>query len=233
MIRAVSVYPAGLWSKAAADAVVLDFDARHRRRIAMTAKGGTEFLLDLPEAVALKHGDGLMLEDGRIVSVEAAPEALVEVTGKDGAHLLRLAWHLGNRHLPTELLGDRLRIRRDHVIEDMLTQLGAFVGPVDAPFHPEGGAYGHGRVHGHDDHGHHDHGHHDHGHDHHSHDHGHDHGHSHAHGHAHSDHEHHGHEHHDHDHAHGHHDHGDHDHGEHDHDHHHPHDHGHGHGKRG
>lgn len=199
MIRAVSVYPAGLWSKAAADAVVLDFDARHRRRIAMTAKGGTEFLLDLPEAVALKHGDGLMLDDGRIVSVEAAPEALVEVTGKDGAHLLRLAWHLGNRHLPTELLGDRLRIRRDHVIEDMLTQLGAFVVPVNAPFHPEGGAYGHGRVHGHDDHSH-----------------EHDHGHSHAHGHEHSDHGHHG-----HDHAHDHHDHGDHDHG-------HRHDHGHG-----
>ena len=154
MIRALSVYPAGLWSKAPADAVVLDFDARHRRRIAMTAKGGTEFLLDLPEAVALKQGDGLLLEDGRIIAVEAAPEALVEVSGKDGAHLLRLAWHLGNRHLPTELLGDRLRIRRDHVIEDMLVQLGAYVVPVDAPFHPEGGAYGHGRVHGHDDHDH-------------------------------------------------------------------------------
>ncbi|MCX5514072.1 urease accessory protein UreE [Kaistia algarum] len=202
MTRAVSVYPAGLWSKAATDAVVLDFDARHRRRIAMTAKGGTEFLLDLPGAVALKHGDGLLLEDGRIIAVEAAPETLVEVTGKDGAHLLRLAWHLGNRHLPTELLGDRLRIRRDHVIEDMLVQLGAYVVPVDAPFHPEGGAYGHGRVHGHDhgpaadqdhdehSHDHHDHDHHghephDHGaHAHHDHDHDHDHDHS-AHGHHH------------------------------------------------
>jgi urease accessory protein len=204
MIRALSVYPAGLWSKAPADAVVLDFDARHRRRIAMTAKGGTEFLLDLPEAVALKQGDGLLLEDGRIIAVEAAPEALVEVSAKDGAHLLRLAWHLGNRHLPTELLGDRLRIRRDHVIEDMLVQLGAYVVPVDAPFHPEGGAYGHGRVHGHDDHEHehahdaHDHhGHAHHDHDDHAHHHG---GHEHGHDHVHA----HDHDHHDHDHHHGH-----------------------------
>ena len=172
MIRAVSVYPAGLWSKAPADAVVLDFDARHRRRIAMTGKGGLEFLLDLPEAVALRQGDGLLLEDGRFVAVEAAPESLVEITGKDGAHLLRLAWHLGNRHLPTELLGDRIRVRRDHVIEDMLAQLGAFLAPVDAPFNPEGGAYGHGRVHGHG-----------HGPDEHGHDHAHGHGHGHGHGH--------------------------------------------------
>ena len=196
MIRAVSVYPAGLWSKAPADAVVLDFDARHRRRIAMTGKGGLEFLLDLPEAVALRQGDGLLLEDGRFVAVEAAPESLVEITGKDGAHLLRLAWHLGNRHLPTELLGDRIRLRRDHVIEDMLAQLGAFLAPVDAPFNPEGGAYGHGRVHGHD-HGpdEHDHAHgHGHGHDHAGHEHGHEHDHDHDHDHDHGPgHHHHGH----------------------------------------
>jgi len=181
MIRAVSVYPPGLWSKAPADVVVLDFDARHRRRVAMTARGGLAFLLDLPEAVALGHGAGLLLEDGRVVAVEAAPEALVEVSAKDPAHLLRVAWHLGNRHLPTQLLGDRLRIRRDHVIEAMLVQLGAFVVPVEAAFDPEGGAYGHGRVHGHDhgpaatdDHRHGEHSH-DHGHDH-SHEHDHDHG---------------------------------------------------------
>jgi urease accessory protein len=196
MIRAVSVYPAGLWSKAASDTVILDFDARHRRRIAMSAKGGTSFLLDLPDAVALRHGDGLLLEDGRIVAVEAAPEALAEVTARDAAHLVRVAWHLGNRHLPTELLGEKLRIRRDHVIETMLEGLGATVTPVEAAFNPEGGAYGHGRVHGHDHghdhaedhgHGHEDHGHrHDHAHDHHAHDHhdhDHDHGHHHGHGH--------------------------------------------------
>ncbi|MCX5494653.1 urease accessory protein UreE [Kaistia dalseonensis] len=216
MIRATSVYPAGLWSKAASDVVLLDFDARHRRRVAMSAKGGTAFLLDLPEAVALAHGDGLLLEDGRIVAVEAAPEALVEVTAENQAHLVRIAWHLGNRHLPTQLLGDRLRIRRDHVIEAMLVGLGAIVTPIDAAFDPEGGAYGHGRVHGHDlphdDHGHdhHDHAHHDHARDDHHHDdqhhdHGaHDHaGHAHAHAHSHSHSESHSHSHseaHDHDH---------------------------------
>lgn len=202
MIRAVSVYPAGLWSKAAVDTVVLDFDARHRRRVAMSAKGGTAFLLDLPGAVALRHGDGLLLEDGRIVAVEAAPEALAEVTARDAAHLVRVAWHLGNRHLPTELIGEKLRIRRDHVIETMLEGLGATVTAVEAAFNPEGGAYGHGRVHGHDhgpapveehghDHGHDDHGHahgghdhnHDHDHDHHDHDHRHGHDHHHGHGH--------------------------------------------------
>ncbi len=175
MIRAVSVYPAGLWSKKPVDTVVLDFDARHRRRVAMSARGGLSFLLDLPGAVALGHGDGLLLEDGRIVAVEAAPEALVEITAQDQAHLVRIAWHLGNRHLPTQLLGDRLRIRRDHVIETMLIGLGALVTPIDAAFNPEGGAYGHGRVHDHDHlegHGHgaveHDHADaHDHDHDHH------------------------------------------------------------------
>lgn len=193
MIRAISVYPAGLWSKAASDTVVLDFDARHRRRVAMSAKEGTSFLLDLPEAIALRHGDGLMLEDGRIVAVEAAPEALVEITAQDPGHLVRIAWHLGNRHLPTQLLGDRLRIRRDHVIEAMLEGLGAVVTPTDAAFNPEGGAYGHGRVHGHDhggepahahDHDH-DHGHEPRGHDHdHDHDHPHEPGHRHGHSHG-------------------------------------------------
>ncbi|HWJ74937.1 MAG TPA: urease accessory protein UreE [Kaistia sp.] len=225
MIRAISVYPAGLWSKAASDAVLLDFDARHRRRVTMSAKGGTSFLLDLPGAVALRHGDGLLLEDGRIIAVEAAPETLAEVTARDPAHLVRIAWHLGNRHLPTELLGTRLRIRRDHVIEAMLEGLGAVVKPVEAAFNPEGGAYGHGRVHGHDHGPADDHGHDDHGHDHDHHapkraaqDHDHDHG---PHGHAHD---------HDHHHDHGH----DHDHG-HSHDHHgHDHDaHGHGGGRRG
>lgn len=193
MIRAIVVYPAGLWSKSPADTVLLDFDARHRRRVVMTAKGGLSFLLDLPQAVALGHGAGLLLEDGRIVAVEAAPEALVEVTAQNPAHLVRIAWHLGNRHLPTQLLGDRLRIRRDHVIEPMLEGLGAIVTPVDAPFDPEGGAYGHGRVHGHDhahepSHGHdadHDHASHEHADHAHDHDHGHDHDHSHGHGHRH------------------------------------------------
>ena len=150
MLRATAVREAGTWPLVEArDAVVLDFDARHRRRIVMKGQGGTEFLLDLPKAVALSQDDGLVLEEGGIVAVVAAAERLIEVRAGPGADLLRLAWHLGNRHLPTQLLGNRLRIREDHVILDMLRKLGAKTELIEAPFDPEGGAYGHGRTHDH------------------------------------------------------------------------------------
>ena len=162
VIRATRVFRAGEWSHVATDTVVLDYDHRHRRRMVMTGGGGLAFLLDLAEATALRDGDGLVLEDGRIVAVKAAPESLAEIGGRDTAHLLRLAWHIGNRHLPAEIRGDRLLIRRDHVIEDMLVGLGASIAHVSAPFDPEGGAYaghehgGHGAD-GHGDRGHHHH----------------------------------------------------------------------------
>jgi urease accessory protein len=162
MNRATIVLAAGQWAAKPADSVLLDYDQRHRRRMAMTGEGGLEFVLDLVQAMALRDGDGLALEDGRIVAVRAAPEPLAEITAATPDELLRVAWHLGNRHLPTQLLGDRLRIRRDHVIEDMVAGLGATVKPVSAPFDPEGGAYGHGQLHGHDHGDHHDHGHHHH-----------------------------------------------------------------------
>lgn len=151
MIRATKLLPAGHRPPAATDRVVLDFDRRHRRRLVMTGEKGMVFLLDLPQAAALRHGDGLVLEDGRIVEIVAAAEPLAEITAQDPAHLIRLAWHLGNRHLPTQLTGERLLIRRDHVIEDMLASLGAIVRHVEAPFDPEGGAYDHGgHAHAHD-----------------------------------------------------------------------------------
>lgn len=200
MIRATQIRSQVRWTEAAADTVVLDFDDRHRRRMAMTGTRGLEFLLDLEEAVALRGGDALVLEDGRLIEVVAAPEPLVEIRGADPHHLVRIAWHLGNRHLPTQIVGKGLRIRRDHVIEDMVRGLGARVIVIEAPFDPEGGAYaggGHaGHSHGHD---HHDHGDHKHGHDH-----------AH-HGHAHHSHDQHHHDTHDHDYHHGHshaHDHG-------------------------
>lgn len=167
MIRVACILPAGSWSRPAADHITLDQDGRHRRRIALTSDHGARFLLDQAEAVQLRHGDGLELEDGRIVRVLAAPEALLEVRAADANHLLRLAWHLGNRHLATAVDGERLLIRYDHVIAAMLERLGATVARIEAPFDPEGGAYG-GPASGHDDHGH------DHGH---SHDHDHHHGH--------------------------------------------------------
>ena len=131
----------------------LDYDRRTRRRIALTGSGGLAFLLDLAKAPVLRAGDGIRLEDGRIVAVEAAPERLLEITCADERALARIAWHLGNRHLATEI-GDRvIHIRDDHVIADMVRGLGAAVRAVERPFNPEGGAYGHGAVHGHS-HGH-------------------------------------------------------------------------------
>jgi urease accessory protein len=194
MIRATRVQGQHRWSEPPADTVVLDFDDRHRRRMAMTGTRGLEFLLDLENAVALRGGDALVLEDGRLIEVVAAPEPLAEIKGADPHHLIRVAWHLGNRHLPTQIMPRGLRIRRDHVIEAMVKGLGARVIEIEAPFDPEGGAYaGGGHVHAAeaDPHAHaaHDHASHDHSHhhgDHHHHDehcdHDH-HGHSHAHDH--------------------------------------------------
>ncbi|MFZ0766685.1 MAG: urease accessory protein UreE, partial [Bradyrhizobium sp.] len=125
MIRATKVSKLQRWSEPPADTVVLDFDDRHRRRMAMTGTRGLEFLLDLEHAVALRGGDALVLEDGRLVEVVAAPEPLLEIRCNDPQHLVRVAWHLGNRHLPTQITGRALRIRRDHVIEGMVKGLGA------------------------------------------------------------------------------------------------------------
>lgn len=141
MLRADKVIPAGHWPGAPADSVVLDFDARYRRRVAMSGVGGLTFLLDLPEATMLRGGDGLRLEDGRVVEVVAEPEPLAEIRAADPLALTRVAWHLGNRHLPTEMTPKALRIRRDPVIEAMAEGLGARVIALEAPFNPEGGAY--------------------------------------------------------------------------------------------
>jgi urease accessory protein len=197
MIRATKVHGQHHWTEAAADTVVLDFDDRHRRRMAMTGTRGLEFLLDLENAVALRGGDALVLEDNRLIEVVAAPEPLAEIRCNDPHHLIRVAWHLGNRHLPTQIMPKGLRIRRDYVIEAMVEGLGARVIEIEAPFDPEGGAYAGGHAHApegdplaHAAHGHssHDHGdprhHHDDGHRHDEHcDHDHHDGHSHAHDH--------------------------------------------------
>lgn len=143
--------PAGNWPKEeAAGTLTLDFDARHRRRIRLTGDQGEDVLLNLPQVVAMADGDGLQLDDGRWLKVQAASELIVEVRHQDPNQLMRLAWHLGNRHLPTEIRRQVLLIRPDHVIEDMLHGFGAELTRVQAPFQPEGGAYrGHG--HRHDD----------------------------------------------------------------------------------
>ena len=149
MKRASEIKAAGEWDEASAvDCVALDAHERHRRRIALTGQGGTMFLLDLPHATALRDGDGLVLEDGAIVRVAGVREPLVEIAAVNPQHLARIAWHIGNRHIDVQVVGDRLRIRRDHVIEEMLRGLGAFLEPIDAAFDPESGAYDHPHAHG-------------------------------------------------------------------------------------
>lgn len=157
------ILPAGTWSNEAYDQVILDYEDRFRRRIVLTGKKGHKFLLELAHPQLLHDGDGLLLETEQVIRVTAAPERLAEVRGKDIHHMMRIAWHLGNRHLPTQILEDRLVIRDDYVMIDMVEKLGGQITKITGPFTPEGGAYGHGAVHGH------------------SHSHGHDHAHSHPH----------------------------------------------------
>jgi urease accessory protein len=148
MKRAHEVRAAGGWQETAAiDRVVLDADGRFRRRMLLRGERGTTFLLDLPRPTPLREGDGLVLEDGSIVRVEGKPERLVEVSAASAQELARLAWHLGNRHTEVQIVGDTLRIRRDHVLEAMLRRLGATLTEIEAPFNPEAGAYG---QHGHE-----------------------------------------------------------------------------------
>jgi urease accessory protein len=148
-----NVVLAGDWDiSAAIDTVVLDFDGRYRRRFLLHSEGGQDILLDLPQAVRLRQDDGLILEDGRILRVCARPEPLLEISCADAALLLRICWHLGNRHLPVQFCGPTMRIRADHVIADMVQGLGGQVQACEAPFDPEAGAYAAAALHHHHDH---------------------------------------------------------------------------------
>jgi urease accessory protein len=154
---------AGHWpAERSVGTLTLDFDSRHRRRIRLKTDHGEDVLLDLPKTVAMADGDGLQLDDGTWLRITAASESLVEVRHKDRHQLMRLAWHLGNRHLPTEIRQGALRLRPDHVIEEMLRGFGAELDKIRAAFQPEGGAYG--ASHNHDHHPHDDHHHHRHDH---------------------------------------------------------------------
>jgi urease accessory protein len=158
-MRVEAVLPAGSWDPAKEiDRVLIDYDRRFRRRIVLDTVMGAEILIDLPQAVRLRDGDGLAVASG-IVRVCAQAEDLMEIHAHEDGKLIRIAWHLGNRHLPVQLLGDRIRIRADHVIEDMVEGLGGHVDRIKAPFDPEAGAYAGG--------GHHHHHHHHHDDDHH------------------------------------------------------------------
>jgi urease accessory protein len=141
MLRAIQVLKAGSWRGPPADRITLSYDERHRRRLRFLAEAGTDFLLDLPRTTVLREGDGLMLEDGRVILVASADEPLLEISAADANEMGRLAWHIGNRHLPAQINGGRILIREDPVIETMLQGLGATVRHVTEPFTPEPGAY--------------------------------------------------------------------------------------------
>ena len=178
MLRATAIVrKAAVKSDRVADTVTLDHEGRHRRRVALKGEGGLDFLLDLDKAAVLNDGDAVKLEDGRLVLVKAAPQSLLEIRAENPLRLMRIAWHIGNRHTPAEIAADAIYIEDDHVLAEMVRGQGGTATPVTRPFQPERGAYEHdcGHDHGHP-HGHAHDLHHDHGHDHH-----HDHCHSHDH----------------------------------------------------
>ena len=231
MQRATSVVrKAAVKQDRVVETLTLDHEDRNRRRVALKGDGGQDILLDLDKPTGLNDGDAVRLEDGSLVLIRAAAQTLIEIRADNPLRLMRVAWHIGNRHTPAEITADAIYIENDHVLAEMVRGQGCIMAEVSRPFQPERGAYDHGHAHddgcgcGHD-HGHH----HDHGH---AHGHSHSHAHEHAHGHAHHDHAHHDHAHgdgcgcghdhgHDHKHAHAH-DHGDHAH-KHGHDHAHDH----------
>jgi len=199
MLRATSVVrKAAVRPDRVVDTLTLDHDDRNRRRLALKGDGGLDLLLDLDKPTALADGDAVKLEDGRLVLIKAAPQSLIEIRAENPLRLMRVAWHIGNRHTPAEITADAIYIEDDHVLAEMVRGQGCAMTTVTRPFQPERGAYDHGHAHGHehDDacgcgHDHHDHHGDDQGH---KHEHGHDHGHAHSHAHDHA---------HSHDHAHG------------------------------
>jgi urease accessory protein len=148
--RATGIKHAGEWDAGTArDRVVLDAGDRQRRRIVLKGERDTEFLLDFEKPVALRDGDALLLDDGTLIQVAGENEPLIEVSAGSALDAVRLAWHLGNRHTDVQIVGGKLRIRRDHVLEEMLRGLGAKIVALEAPFDPEAAAP-HGHHHGHD-----------------------------------------------------------------------------------
>jgi urease accessory protein len=145
VIRKLAVKP-----ERVSDSVTLDHEHRHRRRIRLTTDGDLEFLLDLDKASGLDDGDALELEDGRLIRVKAAPQQLLEIKAENPLRLLRIAWHIGNRHTPAEITADAIYIEEDHVLAEMVRGQGCSVAAVTRPLRPEGGAYDHGHAHSHE-----------------------------------------------------------------------------------
>ena len=132
---------------ASADAMIsLDYEGRFLRRKRLQTDDGEDFMVELPKTISLLPSDGIVLDDGRVIGIRAKLEMLAKITH---INLMRMAWHIGNRHTPCQIEDDHLLIQQDYVLEDMLRQLGAKITHITNPFMPEGGAYGHGRTHSH------------------------------------------------------------------------------------
>lgn len=199
MLRATSVVrKAAVRPDRVVETLTLDHEDRNRRRVSLKADGGADILLDLDKPTVLADGDAVKLEDGGLILIRAAEQDLIEITAENPLRLMRVAWHIGNRHTPAEIGASAIWIEDDHVLAEMVRGQGCAMRSVRRPFQPERGAYDHGHAHdhghdhahgddcgcGHDHHHAHDHGHkHDHAHHDHAHDHKHAHGHSHEHAH--------------------------------------------------
>jgi urease accessory protein len=158
MLRATAVVrKAAVKPDRVADTVVLDHEGRHRRRVALQGEGGLDFLLDLDKATALADGDAVKLEDGRLVAVKAAPQSLLEIRAENPLRLMRIAWHIGNRHTPAEIGADAIWIEDDYVLAEMVRGQGGTARAVNRPFQPERGAYDDACGHDHGHHAHHQH----------------------------------------------------------------------------
>lgn len=163
LMRATRVLqPAERQNRPVADTVILDYAQRSAQKITVTGVKGGCFAIDLAQATRLRTDDALLLDDGSLVEVVAAPEPLIEARAADLAQLARLAWHLGDRHVPAQLFANRIRVRAEGAVEELLKTLGAKLARIEAPFEPEGGAYE--SAHAHDHHHGHAHGHHHHDH---------------------------------------------------------------------
>jgi urease accessory protein len=156
MPRVTRVVAAGASAARFVDSVLLGADARRVQRGELVGSNGARYALELATPVRLRMGDALELEDGSLVEVVAEAEPLIEVRAADLVHLAKLAWHLGDRHVPLQVLGNRLRLRRDPAIEALLQGLGARIAAIEAPFDPEGGAYAADDAHARAHHHHHD-----------------------------------------------------------------------------
>ena len=141
MLRAVAILPPDHGQGVPFDLIVLEHDERRLRRKLLVLQHGDEVMVDFPQTVTLSDRSALQLDDGRLVEIVAAEELLYEIRGNNPAHLVRLAWHIGNRHTSAQLEQDRILIKRDHVLKTMLEGLGATLEKVSEPFFAEHGAY--------------------------------------------------------------------------------------------